>query len=260
MSSGEDGGTAEQSGADRERHRRADAVEQAAGDRPDDGRDLPRRGRQGDGRGERLGRHEVGDQRLLGGIEKGAGDAEDEENGEDRPDRGRAAQDEDEQGSRAQRFRAQADRDDDAAVVAVGGGAGDQHQKQRRRELDEADDAEIERIAGEVVDLPADGDADDLGGEGGGEPRHPQQGEAAMAKRGPGRLGRVGIFGRGHGDSSGVFGEALPLRPPRRPAQPAGGAQACPAIRPQSTPQSVSRSVEPMPAASISAVRRQKMS
>ena len=58
------------------------------------------------------------------------------------------------------------ERHDQAAAEAVGDGAGHQHQQQRRQELDDADEAEIERIAGQVVDLPADRDRDDLGREG----------------------------------------------------------------------------------------------
>ena len=43
---------------------------------------------------------------------------------------------------------------DQAALDPVGGRAGDRQQQQRRGEFGEADQAEIERAAGEVVDLP----------------------------------------------------------------------------------------------------------
>jgi hypothetical protein len=49
-----------------------------------------------------------------------------------------------------------ADADDDATVVAVGGVPDDQRQQDHRRELHEADEAEVQRAAGQGVDLPAD--------------------------------------------------------------------------------------------------------
>ena len=60
---------------------------------------------------------------------------------------------------------AEADRHDGAPAVAVGDGAGDEHEQQRRQELREADEAEIERVARQVVDLPADRHRLDLHGE-----------------------------------------------------------------------------------------------
>ena len=61
-------------------------------------------------------------------------------------------------------------------------GAGDQDQQQRRQELDDADEAEVERIAGEIVDLPADRDRDDLGGEGGQKARRQKRRKALWRK------------------------------------------------------------------------------
>ena len=83
-----------------------EAVEQAAGDRPDDGRRLPGGGVPGDRVGEVFLGHEVGDQRCRGRSEEGAGDAEDGKHGEDRPDAGQAAQREEQQRQRAQRLDA----------------------------------------------------------------------------------------------------------------------------------------------------------
>ena len=90
----------------------------------------------------------------------------------------------------AGRFDDLAEGDDDPPVEAVGDRAGDQDQEQRRRELDQPDQAEIEGVAGQIVDLPADRDADDLGGEGRAEARRPEERKAAMAKGAPGGLGR----------------------------------------------------------------------
>ena len=89
-------------------------------------------------------------------------------------------------------------RHDQPAAEAVGGGARHQHQQQRRQELDDADEAEIERIAGEVVDLPADGDRDDLRRKGREEPRRQIAQEGAMAESG---IALVGDFS-GHGKNS----------------------------------------------------------
>ena len=73
-----------------------------------------------------------------------------------------------------ERFGKLADAHDGAAVETVGDRAGDEDEEQRRRELDEADEAEVERVAGEVIDLPADRDADHLRGERGEETRRPE--------------------------------------------------------------------------------------
>ena len=70
-----------------------------------------------------------------------------------------------EQRDRAERFDGEADRHDRAPPEAVGDRAGDEHEQQRRQELRQADKAEIERVARQVVDLPADRDGLDLHGE-----------------------------------------------------------------------------------------------
>jgi len=61
---------------------------------------------------------------------------------------------------------------------------------QRRRELDQADEPEVEGIARQVVDLPADGHGDDLRGEGGQEPRQPVAQERPVPER------RIAFYGR----------------------------------------------------------------
>ena len=99
-----------------------------------------------------------------GRPEEGARHAEQREHGEDRqpglsrPRSVRAAA-----GQRAARLDQRRQRHDQAAAEAVGDDAGDQHQQQRRQELDDADNAEVEGIARQIVDLPADRDRDDLG-------------------------------------------------------------------------------------------------
>ena len=56
-------------------------------------------------------------------------------------------------------------------------------------ELHQPDEAEVERIAGQVVDLPADRDAHHERGEGRREARRPEEAIAAMAKRTPAGFG-----------------------------------------------------------------------
>jgi len=60
---------------------------------------------------------------------------------------------------------------DAAAVVTVGCVPGDEDEQGAGHELHEPDHAEIERAAGELIDLPADGDGGDLPGEFGKAPR-----------------------------------------------------------------------------------------
>ena len=161
---------------------RRQPVQQAARHRADDGGGLPGRGIPGDRIGEILGRHQIGDQRARGRAEEGAGDAEQAEHQEDRagPLNPRMVSSRIASAQNASRNDGQ--RHDQPAAEAVGGGTRHQHQQQRRQELDDADEAEIERIAGEVVDLPADGDRDDLGRKGREKPRRPEAHESAMAE------------------------------------------------------------------------------
>src|SRR5512147_2610199 len=48
------------------------------------------------------------------------------------------------------------------ALEAVGGLAGDEHQKRGREKLHQPNHAEVEGAAGEIIDLPADRDRADL--------------------------------------------------------------------------------------------------
>ena len=70
--------------------------------------------------------------------------------------REKAAERADREGRRGQRLDDLAGADHDAAVVTVGDMADQQAQHHHRKELHEADEAEIEGAAGQFVDLPAD--------------------------------------------------------------------------------------------------------
>ena len=66
----------------------------------------------------------------------------------------------------AQRRNQQAYGHDAPTIVPVGDRSGDENQKQRRQKLEKTDQAEIKGVAGHLIHLPADRDADDLDGEG----------------------------------------------------------------------------------------------
>jgi hypothetical protein len=145
--------------------------------------------------GEVLGWHEVGHQRRRGRSEEGAGHAEHGQDREDRRRSGEPAQGQQKDRQRAGGLQQRGQPHDQPAAEAVGGGARHQDQEQRRGELDHPDQPEIERVAGEVVDLPADGNGDDLGREGGEEPCRPVAQERAVSERGVASVGWNGFDG-----------------------------------------------------------------
>ena len=86
-----------------------------------------------------------------------------------------------------------ADAHDHAPVVAVGDMARDQHEQRRRNELGQPDQAEIERIVGDVVHLPADRHRLHLQGDGAGDPRHPIEARTADGAGGT-RVARLSML------------------------------------------------------------------
>jgi hypothetical protein len=84
----------------------------------------------------------------------------------------------------AQQLGAMHSRIDVAAVVGVGHVAGPQDQHQEGRELRQADQAEVEQAVGDLVDLPADGHALHLHGEGAEEAGGQVEGEITVAQDG----------------------------------------------------------------------------
>jgi len=69
------------------------------------------------------------------------------------------------QKKRGQRFRDLAQLNHTLALEPVGGMAGEDHQQRGWQKLHKPDHAEVEGAAGQVIDLPADRDCADLGGE-----------------------------------------------------------------------------------------------
>ena len=144
---------------------RGDVVEDAAQCRSGDRPALPGGRTQGDRLGQDRARHEVGRQRPERGTGEGAGDAE--QGGHREQDRqaddvrpGRPAEDQ-----RAGQFEQDRGARDHPPVEAVGRPAADRGEQEQGHELDQPDQPELEggiadahRLAGDVVDLPADDD------------------------------------------------------------------------------------------------------
>ena len=107
------------------------------------------------------------------------------------------------------------DEDDRAPVAPVRDVAADEHQAQRRDGLDEAQQAQRERLAGDLVGLERDHR---------GDRRHAQRGQAARGEQRP-ELGQpeqrgrgIGMAGSGHQPSvaaveMGAFGSAASSPP-----------------------------------------------
>ena len=74
--------------------------------------------------------------------------------------------------------------EDAPAIEAIGDVPDDQHERKRRQELHEADETEVERAAGQRVDLPADGDRQHLIRHDRRDPREPQAGERSVGEDG----------------------------------------------------------------------------
>jgi hypothetical protein len=77
-----------------------------------------------------------------------------------------------------------AETQDRPAVVAVGDLADHQRERKARNELRQAHQSQIERAAGELIDLPADRHRLHLKGDGGSDARPPEQREGRMAQGG----------------------------------------------------------------------------
>ena len=193
---------AQEAGRDHVHGHRAEGVQQAADDRAGDHGHMEGRGAQGHGLAEVPVGHQVLQHRLRGRHHEGARGAEQHQDREHRPDDGAAARREAHQEQAAQQLRGHAQQDDVAAVVAVGPGAGPQAQPPEGRELRQADQAQVEQAAGDLVDLPADGDALHLHREGAEEAAGKVEGEVTVAQDGQ-------AAGRGQQGHEGLSGQCL---------------------------------------------------
>ena len=82
-----------------------------------------------------------------------------------------------------ERFGDHAELQHAAAVEMIGDVAGDQHQEERRHELREPDEPEVERAAGQRVDLPSDGDREHLVRDHREHAREPEQHERPVREQ-----------------------------------------------------------------------------
>ena len=95
-----------------------------------------------------------------------------------------------------------ADQQDEPVVVAVGDMADERRQHQHRHELRDAEQPEIERAAGQHVELPADRHHQHLERQDRHDPPDPEHREGAVAERGPRWDGSVG---QGRGPARGAL-------------------------------------------------------
>ena len=126
-------------------------------------------------------RHEVDDDGLTCRHDESAGGAEYCEDAKHRPDTPAAEQRESEQEQSAEHRDDVAEHDDAPPVVAIGDLSREQDESDEWRELCEADESEVEQIPGDRVDLPADRDALDLGGDVSEEAGAEKQSEVGVA-------------------------------------------------------------------------------
>ncbi len=136
--------------------RRTDGVKQPADGRTDNGCGLVRRGRACDRARQYRQRHQPRQQRLQGRRLEGAAGAEHEDQRQDQLAGQKSVKGADREQQRGAAFDELREPHHAAAVVAIRDRARDQHQQESRNELRKPDQAEIERAAGHLVDLPAD--------------------------------------------------------------------------------------------------------
>ena len=102
--------------------------------------------------------------RIAGLPTRGRAAARERE-GEERPELVGAVDADDEQQHRDHRVDGERAHVDQLSRQPVGQRPGGQREEEQRQELGQADEAEVERVPGDVVDLPADGDEDHLAAE-----------------------------------------------------------------------------------------------
>ena len=150
--------------------------------------------------------HEVRQQRLAGRHRERPRDSEQHHHREHRPRRVEAARGDPEQQQRTDAFEREAERQYAAAVVVVRDVSRRQDQQHEWQELRQADQPQIERVARDFVDLPADRDRLHLHGQRGEEARRQEEREVAIAEDGEPRASIlahaatprvIGFIGRG---------------------------------------------------------------
>ena len=110
-----------------------------------------------------------------------------------------------------------AEREDQRAIAPIGDMTRGQHQQHERQKLRQADQAEVERIARDRVNLPADGDRLHLHGDRSQEPRRQEAREIRIGEQPAERRARA--FDQAHAAAVSVRpgGAACDGAAPRRP-------------------------------------------
>jgi hypothetical protein len=111
------------------------------------------------------------------------GRAEDDHHGEDGPCDLESRVRECEQEQRTDELERDADREDHRAIAPVCDMTRGQHEQHERQELRQADQAEVERIVRDRVNLPADGDGLHLHGDRRKEPRGQETREIRVGEK-----------------------------------------------------------------------------
>jgi hypothetical protein len=145
---------------------------------------LERRGADCHGVAEHPQRHDIGQERLGSRHHEGARDTEERQHAEYRQHACVTAPGKDEQQQGTSEIGGKTAQDDDPAVVAVGGMSGKQRQAQKRQELRQPDQAQVQNPAGQVIHLPAHRDDDHLRRERREQSRAEIQDESALPEDG----------------------------------------------------------------------------
>jgi hypothetical protein len=164
-------------------HRRPEHIEKAAERRAADDRGLLRGCGSGDGARQKRARHDPRYDRMQGRRLEGARGSGDQDQRQDRRAIEPALQGAEREQGGTNRLDHLAGARNGAAVEMIGGLADRQRQHDDGKELHQADQAEVERIVGEVVELPADRDRLHLVGAAGRGAGAPEQHERAMAQQ-----------------------------------------------------------------------------
>jgi len=159
-----------------------EAVDHPAQRRPGDGADVPRHAVPGRSVGVELAGHDLGGQGRGGGGDERPGHARQGDDGEDRdeavhPVEALEVEAEGEQKEGPGDQEQLEGQDDPLAVAQVGDVPGVEGDGDERHGLGQADEPERERIARELIDLPADDEALHLDGQGHEEPEADEQAE-----------------------------------------------------------------------------------
>ncbi len=134
-------------------------IEQPTQSRPGDGRYLESRRVEGDRIPEAFDGYEIRRDRGRRWHAESPGHAEQHHDREHRPDNLEAGVGEGEQQHSAEYFGGVTEGQDQPSIPTIGNLARNQDQRQKRHELREADEAQVERIMRDRVDLPSHRDA-----------------------------------------------------------------------------------------------------